>query len=74
VVVEVVCLEMRYHALAVCGDAFCEDRIAQFTQAFFGVGRGAAFEEEDVEVRHSGVVCLVATWLAVVEGCESRIA
>jgi len=45
-----------YHALAVRGDAFCEYCIAEFLEAFFGVLGGCAFEEEDVEVCHCGVV------------------
>jgi hypothetical protein len=53
-----------YHALAVCGDAVCEDFITEFTEAFFGVVGGGAFEEEDVEVRHCVVVLFV--WNAVV--------
>jgi hypothetical protein len=53
-----------YHALAVGGDAVCEDFIAEFAEAFFGVVGGGAFEEEDIEVRHCVVVLFV--WNAVV--------
>jgi hypothetical protein len=52
------------HALAVCGDAVCEDFIAEFAEAFFGVVGGGAFEEEDIEVRHC-VVVFVCVWNAV---------
>jgi hypothetical protein len=52
-----------HHALAVCGDAVCENFITEFTEAFFGVVGGGAFEEEDVEVRHCVVLFV---WNAVV--------
>lgn len=43
-----------YHALAVCGNAFCEDGVAQFREVFLGQVAVCAFQQQQVQVRHGG--------------------
>ena len=44
----------NYHALAVGGNAFREDSIAQFREVFLGQVAVCAFQQQQVQVRHGG--------------------